>query len=85
MKKGPKSGTTKKDVQPKAAQPKEKASRKTKFKVDMDPARMKSVFKEHKTVSATALALGFPKGKGNNRTHAALVKLGLVEARKGDK
>jgi hypothetical protein len=63
----------------------EKAPRKTKFKVDMDAARVKAAYKEHKTVSATALALGFPKGKGNNRTHAALVKLGLVDARKGDK
>lgn len=63
----------------------EKAPRKTKYKVDMEPARVKAMFKEHKTVSATALALGFKKGTGNNRTHAALVKLGLVEARKGEK
>jgi hypothetical protein len=84
MKKDSKSGATNKDAQPKS-QPKEKALRKTKFKVDMDAARVKAMFKEHKTVSATALALGFPKGKGNNRTHAALCALGLVGPRKGAK
>jgi len=83
MKKDSKSATNK-DAQPKS-QVKEKAARKTKFKVDMNPDRVKAMFKHHKTVSATALALGFPKGKGNNRTHAALVKLGLLAARQGDK
>lgn len=72
--------------QKKAARPKsEKSARKAKYKVDMDPARVKAMFKEHKTVSATALALGFPKNTGNNKTHAALVALGLVDARKGEK
>ena len=63
----------------------EKASRKSRYDVEMEPARVKGLFKKHKTVAATALALGYPKGTGNNRTHAALVELGLVEARKGDK
>ena len=63
----------------------EKAPRKGKYNVNLDPDRVKAAFKEHKTVSATAQALGFKKGTGNNRTHAALVKLGLVEPRQGDK
>ena len=63
----------------------EKASRKSKFKVNMDPERVKKLFRENKTVSATALALGFPKGAGNNRTHAALVKLSLIDKREGGK
>ena len=64
----------------------EKAQRKSKFTVDLSEARVRAAWKANdKNISATAMALGFPKGKGNNRTHAALVKLGLVEARKGDK
>jgi hypothetical protein len=63
----------------------EKAPRKTKYKVNMDPERVKKLFRENKTVSATALALGYPKGTGNNRTYAALVKLSLIHKREGDK
>ena len=86
MKKGPKPGTTKNNTQSKAAKvAKPKAPRKSKYNVNMDPDRVKALYKEHKTVSATALALGFKKNTGNNRTHAALVELGLVDARKGDK
>lgn len=62
----PKPGVVAMKAEKKAAKP--KAPRKHKFNVNLDPERVKRLFKEHKTVAATALALGFPKNAGQNRT-----------------
>jgi hypothetical protein len=40
---------------------------------------------EGKKISEIALALGFPKNSGQNRTHAALVKAGVAKSRESEK
>ena len=73
--------------QKKAAKPEaEKAARVeridgVKFNID----KAVSMYKSGKAVSEIAQAMGYPKGKGNNRTHAALVAAGAAKARPSEK
>jgi hypothetical protein len=47
--------------------------------VHFNVERIVRLFKEGKNVSEIAQAVGYPKGHGNNRTRAALVKAGLIK------
>ena len=47
--------------------------------VHFNVERICKLFKEGKNVSEIAQAIGYPKGHGNNRTRAALVKAGLIK------
>jgi hypothetical protein len=67
MKKGPNSGTTKKDAQPKAAKPKKSsalAERDAKRGIKFDVDKAVKLCKEGKTVSEMAQAMGFKPGTG---------------------
>jgi hypothetical protein len=46
--------------------------------VKFDPARIVALHKEGKNVSQIALAIGYPKGHGNNRTRRVLEQAGLL-------
>jgi hypothetical protein len=47
--------------------------------VHFNVERICKLFKDGKNVSEIAQAVGYPKGHGNNRTRAALVKAGLIK------
>ncbi len=49
-------------------------------KVRFDVKRIVKLFKAGKNVSEIAQAIGYPKGHGQNRTRAALVKAGALKA-----
>jgi hypothetical protein len=48
-------------------------------KVKFDVKRIVRLYKAGKNVSQIAQAIGYPRGRGNNRTRAALVKAGLYK------
>jgi len=48
-------------------------------KVKFDLTRIKRLYAAGKNVSQIAQAIGYPKGAGNNRTRAALVKAGVYK------
>ncbi|MGO9648945.1 MAG: hypothetical protein ACLPOO_12920 [Terriglobales bacterium] len=50
-------------------------------KVKFDVRRIVKQFKAGKNVSEIAQAIGYPKGHGQNRTRAALVKAGVHRAK----
>ncbi len=88
MKKETKSGTTKKDAQPKAAKSQKGAAlaeRDAKRGIKLDVDKAVAMYKAGKTISEIAQAMGFPKGSGNNRTHAVLVQAGARKPRPSEK
>lgn len=48
-------------------------------KVKFNVARIVKLYKAGKNVSRIAQAVGYPKGHGQNRTRAALVKAGVYK------
>lgn len=48
-------------------------------KLQFDPARIIALFKDGKNVSQIALACGYPKNTGHNRTRRVLVAAGLYK------
>lgn len=48
--------------------------------VKFDPARIVALHKEGKNISQIAIALGYPKNCGQNRTRRVLVAAGLLSA-----
>jgi hypothetical protein len=87
MKKDSKSTTTK-NAQPKAAKAENGAAlaeRDAKRGITLDVDKAVKMYKDGKTISEIAQAMGFPKGSGNNRTHAALVKAGARKPRPAEK
>ena len=53
--------------------------------VKFDVEKAVRLYKEGKSISDIAKAMGYPKGKGNNRTHAALMKAGVAKPRPSEK
>jgi hypothetical protein len=55
----------------------------TKFKrVKMDVSKIIALYKSGKPVSQIALALGFPKNCGHNRTRRVLIMAGVYSSKK---
>ena len=52
-----------------------------KYKVTISPARMVKMYKAGKNVSQIAQAVGYPRGRGQNRCRAVLLKAGVYKAR----
>lgn len=57
------------------------ATKATKYKrVKFSPARIVKLYKAGKNVSEIAQAIGYPRGRGQNRCRAVLVKAGVYKA-----
>jgi len=61
------------------------AERDAKRGIKFDADRIAALYKQGKKISEIAQAVGFPKGQGNNRVHAALVKAGVRQPRPAEK
>jgi hypothetical protein len=57
------------------------ANKATKYKkVNFSPARIVKMYKAGKNVSQIAQAIGYPRGRGQNRCRAVLVKAGVYRS-----
>lgn len=61
------------------------AKKAMKHKVKFDPVKIKVLYRAGKNVSQIALAIGYPKGTGNNRVRNVLIKSKVYKSAKAAK